>query len=126
MRNYRKFILPAAIMAAAVVAPGTASAITVTIDGVSSPTLLSDAVDTCMTAGAGPHTINITTDTLATPDRAIFINQAITINGDANNNNIPCDILADMTNIRAGADTGILLYKSYIEVQTAGTVTSIM
>jgi hypothetical protein len=101
---------------------GGAHAITVTIDGISSPTLLSDAVDTCMTAGAGPHVINITTDQLATADRQVVITQPITINGDADNDGIPCDILVDMTGIRNGIDAGINGYKSYIEIQAAGLV----
>ncbi len=99
-----------------------ANAITVTIDGISSPTLLSDAVDTCMSSTAGPHVINITTDTLSVPDRQVVITQPVTINGDANNNDIPCDILADMTNIRAGVDAGIQGFKSYIEIQATGLV----
>lgn len=122
MKHYMRHILPAAAFAAMALAPGAAQALTVTIDGVTSPTVLSDAVDTCMSAGAGPHVINITTDTLATPDRQVVITQPITINGDADNNTTACDILVDMTGIVSGADAGVQAYKSYIEVQAAGLV----
>lgn len=122
MKHYMRHILPAAAFAAMALAPGAAQALTVTIDGVTSPTVLSDAVDTCMSAGAGPHVINITTDTLATPDRQVVITQPITINGDADNNTTACDILVDITGIRNAPDAGVQGWKSYIEIQAAGTV----
>ena len=76
-----------------------ANAITVTIDGVSSPTLLSDAINTALSANDGNAIVDIKVDSLPTADRQIVINKPITINGDADNNGVPCDILVDINGI---------------------------
>lgn len=107
--------------------PGTAA--TFTVDGTAATyTRLSDAVSSASEAGPGAHVINITTDSLPTPDVEIFINFPVTINGDADNNGISCDILVDMALLRTDAwegvgTTGSAHTKSYFEIQANGDVT---
>jgi len=100
-------------------------AVTINVDGINHATL-SSAVAAAYQTDDGPDIINITTNTLSLADpNQIILDKPIVINGDAENtgagDGVPCDILVDMGGIRDAADAG-LPYKSYIEVQVAGSV----
>jgi len=97
-------------------------AITINVDGVNHTTL-SSAVAAAHLAEDGPDVINLMVDSMPTSDSLqILINKPLVINGDGNGNNIPCDILANIAEmIEPVPDAGNPL-RSYIEIQTSGTV----
>lgn len=97
--------------------------ITITVDGTNPPLLLSEAVATAMATDDGPDIINITTDNLPTADGQIIISKPLVINGDADNNGTPCDLLYDMTTnaVAANPDLGYA-GKRFFEIQATGDV----
>lgn len=95
-----------------------ANAKTVTVSDTT--TKLSTAVADAY-SDSDPAIINITVDNLAA-DTQIILDRPITINGDADNNGVQCDILVDVVGIKAQANLG-RDEKCYIEVQAAGDVT---
>lgn len=103
--------------------------LTVTVSGVGAPdtaggpySKLSLAVAYVNANSSPPNVINVTTDS-APDNTAMAINVPVTINGDADGNSIPCDILVDIAGVRStGAALGETDANCYIEVKTAGTV----
>ncbi len=108
-------------------ASSVSNATVFTVDGTPSTYVtLSAAVAAAQAAPGGPHIINITADSLPTPDGEIVITQPITINGNADGDvtgpETKCDILVDMAAIKLVGTSAGQAEKCYIEIQTVGDV----
>jgi hypothetical protein len=117
--NYK--IFPQAALAATLMAGGLSTAPAKTLSITDPNTKLSDAVADVYALDDGPDVIDIMVDKLSTDTTEIMLNQAITINGDADGNGKKCDILVDVTAIRGALNVGDEM-KCYLEIESPGDV----
>ncbi len=116
-----------ATLAAMTTSSAVSIAGTFIVDGTAGTYLtLSAAVTTAQATEDGPDIINITTDSLPTPDGEIVITQPLTINGNADNDSTEpenkCDILVDMAALKTLTPSAGQAEKCYIEIQAEGDV----
>lgn len=125
MKTHSAKLTLAAWFAGVMALAGSANAATVEVTA--DDMRLSDAIALAF-ADETPAIINIHVNALTASDEQIYIDKPITINGDADGDGIPCDLVVDMEGIRAAEDIGITIdhlgnqVRSYLEVQTAGDV----
>lgn len=119
MRSTSKYFifLSAAAICGLVSMPAHAKELTITSSNLMK---LSEAVADVYAADDGPDIINIEVDSLPMDDTTIYLTQAITINGDADANGEKCDILVDITAIRASDAPDP---NAYIDISSTGNVT---
>lgn len=107
-----------AALAGLTAVPASTGAVTINVDG-SNYTTLSAAVAAAYASEDGEDIINLTVDSLPTADGQILLDKPITINGDGNNNEVPCDLLVDMPGIQSATDIGEG-GKAYLEFKVTG------